>query len=139
MLSIFSSILTFIEPFCRHCFALQDHTKDLQLHPGLNTFELKTKAGPTVGLYCINQMSMKILGGKLDLLTEKWPQGKKQLRYSVITEPHSFTVSSEKLWAGFLQEVQLNIFTGSHHLHKVPPSMPQKISFLTSSTSAQTR
>ena len=60
--------------------------------------------------------------GKIDLLAEKWPQGKR-LKYSVITEPHSYSISTDpsggNLWAGFCQEIDLNIFTGSHHLLKV--------------------
>ena len=60
--------------------------------------------------------------GKIDLLAEKWPQGKR-LKYSVITEPHSYSISTDpsggNLWAGFCQEIDLNIFTGSHQLHKV--------------------
>ena len=94
----------------------------LKLQPGLNDFILRTAAGPNVGCFFLNQLSIQALKGKIDLLAEKWPQGRK-LKYSVITEPHSFSISTDpsggNLWAGFSQEIDLNIFTGSHHLKKV--------------------
>jgi len=104
-----------------HCFSLSDDGKGLELRPGLNEFNLKTVAGSQVGCFFVNQLSVQTLEGKIDLLAEKWPQGKR-LKYSVITEPHSYSISTDpsggNLWAGFCQEIDLNIFTGSHQLHK---------------------
>ena len=109
--------------FSRHCFSLTNADENgLKLQPGLNDFVLRTVAGPSVGCFFLNQLSIQALKGKIDLLAEKWPQGRK-LKYSVITEPHSFSISTDpsggNLWAGFSQEIDLNIFTGSHHLKKV--------------------
>ena len=111
----------------RHCFSLDppgmQGDEELRLISGLNHFRLRMKAGAEVGTLILNQLSIQILGGKLDLLSEKWPQsslGKRPLRYSVITQPHSFTIKPDQpLWAGFSQEITLAIFTGSHHINKV--------------------
>ena len=116
-----------------YCFNLCPKESDSQLvlEPGRNNYTLKIDASSNVGSFCLNQLSIQVLNGKLDLLTDRWPQAKR-LRYAVITEAHSFSVSmpaaldsSDKsseqgnLWAGFCQEIDLNIFTGSHHLSKV--------------------
>ena len=93
------------------------------MKPGANQFTLQTKASSEVGSYLLNQLSIQVLeDGKVDLLCEKWPQMRK-LRFSVITEPHSFKFvypeTASTLWAGFPQTIDLQIFTGSHQLSKV--------------------
>ena len=92
------------------------------LRPGKNEFVLKTTVGALIGSYHVNQLSIQVLSGKCELLTEKWPTCRK-LKYAVITEPHSFEIvypeGKATLWAGFPQPIELRIFTGSHQLSKV--------------------
>ena len=92
------------------------------LRPGKNEFVLKTTVGALIGSYHVNQLSIQVLDGKCELLTEKWPTCRK-LKYAVITEPHSFEIvypeGKATLWAGFPQPIELRIFTGSHQLLKV--------------------
>ena len=86
------------------------------LKPGPNVFTLNTTAKNT-GQYTVNQLCIKILNRKMELLAENWPPVKK-MRYNVITESHNFkvTIPNEEgpFLAGFQQRVRLDIFTGSH-------------------------
>ena len=86
------------------------------LKPGPNVFTLNTTAKNT-GQYTVNQLCIKILNRKMELLAENWPPVKK-MRYNVITESHNFkvTIPNEEgpFLAGFQQKLRLDIFTGSH-------------------------
>jgi hypothetical protein len=93
----------------------------MSLNPGLNHFTLTTKAGG-IGNYNLNQLSIQSEDGQMDFLTDKWPLAIwTRTKYSVITEPHSFTICRQQgsLWAGFQQNIKLQIFTGSHSITEV--------------------
>ena len=104
------------------CCSYSENDEGLRLEPGPNRFLLRCSAGP-VGQFSLNQLSIQCMNNKLDLLTDKWPMPQwKKSKFFVKTEQHSFSVDHSShgiLWAGFPQEVQLKIFTGSHHLVEV--------------------
>ena len=90
------------------------------LKPGPNVFTLNTTA-KNKGQYTVNQLCIKILNKKMELLAENWPPVKK-MKYNVITESHNFKVTIPKeegpFLAGFQQKVRLDIFTGSHSFNE---------------------
>ena len=90
------------------------------LKPGPNVFTLNTTA-KNKGQYTVNQLCIKILNKKMELLAENWPPVKK-MKYNVITESHNFkvTIPTEEgpFLAGFQQKVRLDIFTGSHSFNE---------------------
>ena len=71
----------------------------------------------------MNQLCIKILNRKMELLSENWLNPVKiKMRYNVITESHNFKVSIKEekrpFLAGFQQKVHLDIFTGSHSFNE---------------------
>ena len=100
-----------------HCFQITPEDKVLK--PGSNNFTLTTTCHD-IGQYTLNQLCVKALDKKMELLSDQWMTLRKT-KFNVITESHSFSTSipsQSPFLAGFAQDVVLNIFTGSHSLNE---------------------